>query len=327
MSDSEVESESDYEDFDNGDELSLFEIKGGTTPDHGGLKSFKTKDGGLVYYSDDPSGFTVSVERLLQVDGFEDDTEEQRMTLIVLKVVLASNDLGKVIEHVSFSMQFAERRFRKKAKPRLLAWAPFDSMVRSNKTTVNAEQTFTSNAKLGGAGGGATGELSLGYEKKISWSPTYFASGNAFPLMDTDTEEETQERIGVRWVLASNPKEVSGVPPAITVAMLLSRATDEPYLAKFNVRVTGGRAHDLLRDVKTIVGMKPGTTQPYKVTPSKRPIKRGEGQSLYEQAKINPKALGKLRGKGELTNLTLVWGDEDEAKEKEDDAEAAAEDK
>ncbi|TAQ91071.1 hypothetical protein B7494_g630 [Chlorociboria aeruginascens] len=128
---------------------------------------------------------------------------------------------------------------------------------------------------------------------------------------------ETQERSGVRWVLASNPKDVGGVPPGTTVAMLLSRTTDEPYLAKFNIRVTGGTLYNLERGIMTVVGMKPGTTKPYMVTPSKTPIKRGEGAGLHKLAKIAANTLGKLRAEGELTSLTLVWGGKEEKKEKE----------
>ncbi|KAM4054822.1 hypothetical protein HRG_005643 [Hirsutella rhossiliensis] len=312
---SNLHEDDEYDDFDMDTEVELFETKDGTAPAHGGLKSFKTKDGGLVYYADDPSGFTVSVERLLQVDGFEDSKKKQRMTLIVLKVVLASNDEDQRIRHVTFSMEFQDRILRKKAEPRLLAWAPFDSMVRTNKTKVDVEEKVAVNAKLagGGGGGGGSAEGSAGYEKKISWSQTYFDSGHAYPIMDKDT----QERCGVRWVLASNPKEVGCVPPGITAAMLLSRTSDEPYLAKFNVRVTGGTFYNLVRNIETVVGVKPGSTKPYKVTPSKSPIKRGEGESLFNLARLKPHSLGKLRGKGELTDLTFVWGDEPVAKDEE----------
>ncbi|KAH7009710.1 hypothetical protein EDB80DRAFT_713725 [Ilyonectria destructans] len=309
--------DNDYADFDDDTEVDLFETKDRTTQDHGGLKSFKTKDGGLVYYSDDPSGFTVSTERLLQVDGFEDDTEQQRMTLIILKVVLASNDDGQRIRHVTFSMELQDQKLPEKAEPRLVAWAPFDAMVRSNMTKVGVEETVSTGSKVGGGGGGVTAEASLGYEKKISWSQTYFNSGHAYPIMD----RKTQERNGVRWVLTSNPKEVSGVPPGITVAILLSRSTDKPYLAEFNISVTGGTIHNLKRDIKTVLGMKPGTTRPYKITPSKTPIKRGEGESLFKLAQIQPNRLGRLREGGELTNLTLVWGDDVQTKEEEETGE------
>ncbi|KAF7557991.1 hypothetical protein G7Z17_g283 [Cylindrodendrum hubeiense] len=296
--------EGDYADFDDYIETELFETNDRTTQEHGGLKSFKTKDGGLVHFSDDPSGFTVSVERLLQVDGFDDEKTKQRMTLIILKVVLASNEPGQKIKHVTFSMEFKDLKPPDKAEPKLLAWAPFDSMVRSNMTKVDREKTAALGAKLGGGGGGGTAEVSAGLENKISWSQSYFDTGHAYAIMD----KKTQQRSGVRWVLESNPMEVSGVPPGITVAMLLSRTTDEPYLAEFNIRVTGGSMHNLRRGIKSLLGLKPGMTQPYKVAPTKEPIKRGEGENLFDLAKIDPNNLGRLRGKGELPNLAVVWG-------------------
>ncbi|TAQ91026.1 hypothetical protein B7494_g629 [Chlorociboria aeruginascens] len=56
-----------YNDLGDDIETDLFETKDRNAPDHGEVKSFKpfkTKDGGLVYWSDNPSGFTISVERL-----------------------------------------------------------------------------------------------------------------------------------------------------------------------------------------------------------------------------------------------------------------------
>jgi hypothetical protein len=58
-----------------GDDISfgLSEYVGGAADMHGALKSkFKTNDGNLAYWNDDKAGFTISVEWLLQTDGYAD---------------------------------------------------------------------------------------------------------------------------------------------------------------------------------------------------------------------------------------------------------------
>jgi hypothetical protein len=70
ISDSHDDWSKEDEELDDLDDLDaasfdLVEIQDATTSTHGSLKSFETKDCGLVYYSDDPTGFTITVERLL----------------------------------------------------------------------------------------------------------------------------------------------------------------------------------------------------------------------------------------------------------------------
>jgi hypothetical protein len=265
------------------------------------VKAFQTlDDGGLVYYSDEETGFTVSVERLLCVDGWEDSTKKQAMTLIVLKVMVASNSAEKISSVVA-RLELVDTKKGEKAKPDVEAWAPFKNLEKSNETQAQVTTTYNANAQAGGSGGGATATISAGYEYEISWTQSYFDEGHAYPVMSTITGR----RSGVRWVLKANPQQRQGVPPEMFVGILLKREKQVPYLLKFDIRVKGGLLHDLKRGIEKVLGLGPGCNKPYLVRPSSTPVTRYEGEYMLQR--VHSDKLGDLRAKGDPTNLTLVW--------------------
>lgn len=316
MSYNEGEDYDEYDDLDDYDELEgkvsfdLVEIQDETTDAHGSLKSWETKDGGLVHYSDDPTGFTISVERLLQADGYADNKKSQRLTLLVLKLVLACNDDSRIAQ-VVFNMNFEEMpekigskrgKTGNDVKPDIVAWAPFDKMIKTNETELQQENKSKVDGEINSGAAGANAKVSAGWESTISWAQTYFESGHAYPTMGKD-----QTRTGVRWVLKANPKQAAGVPPNITVGILLSRQSDGPYLANFNIRIKGGIWHDLCKGIERMFGRKPDETRPYKVAPSKEPIVRYTGSKML--SKVNLNNMVALQGKGD--DLNLVWSEEE----------------
>jgi len=315
----------EYAELGDKNEFDLVQIQGEDAPAHGSLKSFETEDGSLIFYSDDPTGFTISFERLLQADGYADSTEEQKLTLFVYKLVLACNSSSR-IKRAVFNMAFEDvpRKGKKakasmKANPQIVAWAPFDEMVKTNKIPVDREQTTRADLELSGEGLGASGKASTGWESKITWTETYWESGHAFA-----THGSNQKRTGVRWVLNANPKDRQGLPPKFIVGVLLSRESNEPYLAKFDIRVTGGLLQNLNKGIEWLLGRKPGVTKPYKVTPSAEPIWLHTGRNILKKVELN--GMLKLQGKGD--DLVLVWDDEkktDSAEQKKGDGASAVE--
>jgi hypothetical protein len=286
----------------------LFEMQGGAAQLHGSLKSWETKDGNLVYYKDDPTGYTISVERLLQADGYADSTEERRLTLFVLKLVLACNSSSRIKQAV-FNMHFEDlpQKGKKKAntdkkvKPVIQAWAPFGEMVKTGQVDVDYENTKRANFELGSEGGGVVGKGSAGMESKIKWTEKYWESAHSYPTFGKD-----HTRTGVRWVLNANEKATQGLPPNIMVGILLSRQSDEPYLVNFDIKVTGRLLKDLLTGIEKILGRNPEVTKPYRVVPSKEAIALHTGLNMLE--KVNLKSMLELKGRGD--NLILVWDDE-----------------
>jgi hypothetical protein len=319
--------EETYPEF--GDEASfeLFEILGGDAQAHGALKSFETKDGGLIYYKDDKTGFTISVERLLQADGYADDTKQQRLTLFVLKIVLACNSDSR-IKRAVFSMNFEDlpdqKRGRNKGKdgsakvePQIVAWAPFDDMAKTNQINANRKKGRKTGCEAGGEGAGVRAKAMEEWESTIEWTETYWETGNSYPTFGSD-----QTRNGVRWVLNANPKDTQGLPPKLTVGILLSRQSDEPYLVNFDINVTGGLVYELRKNIEKLVGRRPEVTKPYKVTPSEKPICRATGSKML--SRVNLLSMLELQGEGD--DLVLIWND-GEKKENADKAGDAEENK
>lgn len=299
-------------------EFGLFEMQGGATPVHGELKAHKTKDGSLIYKKD-ATGYYTSVERLLQADGYADSTEKQRLTLFVLKIVLGCSS-GSKIKQAVFNMSFEDmpQKGRKKrnagkgVKPVIRAWAPSGEMSKTGQVDVEHETTKNAGTELGGGGAGLTAKFSAGVESKIKWTEKYWETAHSHPTFGKD-----QTRTGVRWVLNANEKSREGLPPNITVGILLSRQSDEPYLVNFDIDVTGGFLKNLVHGIETWFGRKPDVTEPYKVVPCKEPIALHTGLDMLERVKLND--MLKLRGKKD--NLILVWGNEDSVDKKNEEKE------
>lgn len=340
-SDDDDDDYADFDDFDDyGDgedtyltfgadtKLDLFEIVGGDAQPHGALKSFETADGSVIFFKDNRSDFFISVERLLQADGYADSTEKERLTLFVLKIILACNS-SSTIKRAVFNMGFEDlpKKGKNKAsagsvkvKPQIVAWAPFDDMVKTNEIKAKVKQRKKAGVELGGEGGGVTAKGTAESESTIEWSETYWETGNSFPTFGKD-----QTRTGVRWVLNANKKDLQGLPPKLFVGMMLSRESDNPYLVNFDIEVTGGILNQLSTGIEKMLGLKPGVTRPYKVTPSKEPICLATGRKVMNR--VNLHGMLDLQGKGE--DLVLIWDDEEkkEAKAAEKKEAEAAEKK
>ncbi|TRX88929.1 hypothetical protein FHL15_010157 [Xylaria flabelliformis] len=306
--------ENDYPEMGNSASFELSEMIGGDAQDHGALKSFETKDGSLIYWKDDKTYFTISVERLLQADGYADSTKQQRLTLFVLKIVLACNSDSR-IKRAVFNMNFEDMPEKSNnaktgnamVKPEIMAWAPFDSMDKNNQIEAKKMKKRKGGLEFGGGGAGVDAKGMTEYESSIEWTATYWETGHSFPTFGGD-----QTRTGVRWVLNANPKDTQGLPPKLIVGILLSRHSDEPYLANFDINVTGGFFHDLRKGIEKTFGRKPDVTKPYKVQPSKEPIWLATGLKMMNR--INLGSMMDLQGKGE--DLVLVWNNEEEGQKK-----------
>ncbi|KAJ8121645.1 hypothetical protein ONZ43_g1954 [Nemania bipapillata] len=319
--DSEYDSEEDeYPEFGNDASFELFETVGGDSQAHGALKSYKTNDGSLIYWKDDNTGFTTSVERLVQADGYADGTKKHRLTLFVLKIVLACNSDSK-IKRAVFNMSFEDIKKKTEkggkageanAKPEILAWAPFDEMVKSNRVDLKKTEEIRAGVDIGGGGAGLNAMAKADWKSTVEWTQTYWETGHSFPTFGSN-----QTRTGVRWVLNANPRDAQGLPPKLIVGILLSRQSDEPYLANFNIDITGGVLHELLKGIEKVFRRKPGVTKPYKVTPSKEPIWRATGLSIMKR--VNLHNMLELKGNEEGLILRLD-DDDDDVKKGENEA-------
>lgn len=181
--------------------LDLYHIENHpSTVESGSLKSYEVKEGGGAVYARQKSGYAITVERLLWVDGWEETTIDdenavhgQEMTLVVLKIVLASNDAKRKFARAEVTIAFEDSKPGGENEPTVLAWAPFRTVERWNASQA---QHTKSDKKDGHASLGYSGvEVSGGWsrESTISWNQMAFDQGRA----NAQISRTTQNRNGV----------------------------------------------------------------------------------------------------------------------------------
>lgn len=167
----------------------------------GGFKSYSVKgDGGVIYYSEKRSNFTILVEKLLCIDGWEGTTETQAMTLLVLQFNLKCTDPDGRFESVVATMEFEDSKVTStlgKAFPEIEAWAPFHIMQRYNESEGEAHKKGHADLEIGGGAYGFQAKAGAGREREISWTQKFFDEEHATPL----PSELDGRRNGVRWYM------------------------------------------------------------------------------------------------------------------------------
>ena len=293
-----------FADFDHTFEVSLYEEENPREHEkHGGFKSYTTKgDGEVIYESGRESAFSITVERLLWVDGWEDTEKKQAMTLLVLKFALTCTDPDGRFESVTTTIEFEDRDSSEvEARPEIEDWAPFAHMHRYNKSEAEKHNKYTLGAEIGGSAAGATATVNAGLENESTWNRKYFDEGNARPLL----HRINKRRNGVEWFLKQNPVQKVGISPEFRVAILLRRASEEPFLFKFRIRTKAGMLKDFIDGIKRAFKTNPGVTKPFLMTPTPEARVRYEGKEIL--ATVDKENLGSLKGK-QLQELSFVWG-------------------
>ncbi|KAL6894695.1 hypothetical protein GGI43DRAFT_386290 [Trichoderma evansii] len=241
----------------------------------GSLKSYETKEGGSAVYAHQKSGYAITVERLLWVDGWEkttingeDDVHGQEMTLVVLKIVLASNDRKRKFARAEVSLAFEDPNAGGENKPTVLAWAPFHKTERWNASQAQHTKSDKKegSVKLGYSGVDVSGGWSR--EGTVSWTQMAFDQGKA----NAQISRITQNRNGVTWSLEHNNIENAGVS----------------------------------QEFWKLFGLKPDKTKPFLVTSWKNIIYNYEGKDIKKCIDVNN--LGKLVDPVVNSRLNVKWG-------------------
>ena len=308
----------DYKDMNNLDMSTSLEFDLYHNPNHeatlqsGAVKSYGANENGSTIFEKKKSGYTVLVERLLWVDGWEKTTVEgegavygERMTLVVLKIVLASRDPNRKVGYATASLIFEDSNWKEtkgKNEPQVEAWAPFHTQQRWNPSLAHYKKTDT---KDGNVSVGYSGvDLSGGWSSQgeISWDRTAFDQGSSI----SESSPITGRRNGVTWVIEQNQLEKAGVSQDFWAAVLISRPTADPYLVKFQINARIGTIEDFKNKTKQFFGLKPDNTKPFLVTPWKKQVCNFEGKDIIKCIDLNN--LGKLQGQGNRSNLDVKWG-------------------
>lgn len=283
------------------------------TVQSGSLKSYSVKEDGSAIYARQSSGYSITVERLLWLDGWEnthiDDLENtkrgQEMTLVVLKIVFVSHDSQRKFSQAQISLVFEDSNgevTKGENEPTVQAWGPFH---KSEKWNASRAQHTRSDKKEGSiqlsySGAGLSG--TLGREDTLSWNRMAFDKG----LATAQTSQITGNRNGVTWSLQQNEIENAGITQEFWAAVLISRPTAEPYLVRFQVNARAGTKQDFMNKTKRFFGLNPNETKPFLVTPGKGEICNYEGKDIRKCVDINN--LGKLRHQENSSRLDVKWG-------------------
>ncbi|KAL7928976.1 hypothetical protein V8C35DRAFT_205155 [Trichoderma chlorosporum] len=278
----------------------------------GEVKSYGVREKGSAIYDNRKSGYTVSVERLLWVDGYEGSplegeskTSDQEMTLVVLKVVLASHNPNLKFSFVKASLRFEDTDYKQHRglnEPQVEAWAPFHSVERWNPLISHEKKTtkLDTGVKVGAYGADLSGGWTTGGE--AVWDRTVFDQGRS----NAEISPNTGCRNGVTWVLEQNDLENVGVSQEFWAAVLISRASSEPYLVRFQIDTRVGTLEDFKNKTKQFFGFNPNRTKPFQITPWKNAVCNFEGNDIIKA--VDLKNMGRLRGQGNSSRLDVKWG-------------------
>src|SRR5271154_129025 len=239
------------DDFDEELQFNLQQILSPHDALEGSFKSKPSRDeelGGLVHYSGKDSPYNVSVKRLIAVDGFEDETLEQRMSLLVLNYSATCSAKDGRYSRIRTWLDFEDKPGAKKntpSIPTIVAWAPFEEPLRWNQTEPEIHTKTEASIDVGGGAGGVEVKGHLGHENAETKNIRCFDEGFTEERFSRPPEERCN---GIRWVLKHNKALNTGVTPKFRIAVLIARESDEPFEVAFGFRCDAGALANLQRD-------------------------------------------------------------------------------
>ncbi|KAI0099043.1 hypothetical protein GGR51DRAFT_536567 [Nemania sp. FL0031] len=132
----------EYEDFNSQEPLRLDLYRKFDSAEEarkGGVKSYKTSGDASVFFDSRKSDYYTTVERVLGLDGWEtlttpDGPLKQRMSLLILKVVVSCTLYGGRVRTIKATLSFDNQKSGGKAEPFVEGWAPFRKLEQANPT-------------------------------------------------------------------------------------------------------------------------------------------------------------------------------------------------
>jgi hypothetical protein len=136
------------------------------------------------------------------------------------------------------------------ALPNVVAFAPFRLTERFDISTSEIRKKVATEIKAGfTAPGGATIEGGPSREREETHEQKYFSEGKA----DRDWDVKDKRNYAVWWNVRHNDSQGHGVPPIFRTAILLERANDKPFKAKFTCVVAGGLWFEIKQKILGLV--------------------------------------------------------------------------
>ncbi|KAH8588900.1 hypothetical protein B0O99DRAFT_727198 [Bisporella sp. PMI_857] len=291
----------------------------------GALKSWDVPDGATRIDKLSKSKDSVSVERLLCVDGWEKTTvdaggkkkPEGLMSLWILKFIFNSSYKDRVrLSHFRAELYFKDKDQKRKDDPEVQAWAPWRKMEVGNFSKGQEKITITTEASIQGGYQGNQASFKRSKAHEISFDRIIFdraQSGLRWNLGGRPS--------GVYWQIERDPVDThnngAGLSAEIWAAALVSRTTNEPYSVEFGFTVNSGTIQDFYQDRVKTVFRKPdapgGNISRFTIIPNPgnfRNWNNPEGKEIESTGNIDPENLGKLRDPQLTTPLKVSWTEE-----------------
>ncbi|KAM3562178.1 hypothetical protein MY1884_001992 [Beauveria asiatica] len=274
---------------------------------------------GQTIYEDEQSGCSVSVDRLVWVDGWrgqpEKDGRDEAMTLVVLKLGLHPEEFDARVLYASLQLQL-KAGARDGKDPRLVAWGPFRRPEMWNVTDTKKRTSVTPSVQLSGGAAGQGVTAGFSGTKEVEWNTSHSDYGLSSPKGDTKnskklnvTDSEDRAPNAVLWQVFENKLVKRGVTPEIRVAALFTRLepSDSSYRAVIKIEAHTSGAGQTAQRVLRRLGYHGSDS--IKWTLVARPLDKGrcyaEGVDIVKD--LDPANLGQLVDRKDGTELNPQW--------------------
>ncbi|UKZ61210.1 uncharacterized protein TrAtP1_002478 [Trichoderma atroviride] len=214
-------------------------------------KSFTGKEGGSSANDRVVSEFSVNVDGLLWVNGYEsckqDDLGGQpgrQMTLVVLKFTLSSRGLHERFDSMRISLQFEAFDSEHWKQPTVEAWAPFGPMDRMGRPETRQKQTNEINEDA------ALIHSTAGLSMAARTEGELVRPGFDQVHSTVEVHHQTGRPYGVTWVLEENNIREADTSLEFNTAVLVSRSSSDPYNAKFDLNAFVGPSREQFNEVR-----------------------------------------------------------------------------
>ncbi|KAI0595427.1 hypothetical protein F4775DRAFT_568980 [Biscogniauxia sp. FL1348] len=265
---------------------------------------YKGGELGQIVFGEDKADYSLTIERLVWVDGWRETTGDKphvEMTLAVLKFSFVTKTPNNKVSFASIELRFKSED-RKGEDPEVVAWGPFRHPEIWNASSTQRRVNIKAEGKLG-ADLASTG---ITAENETSWDRIDFDSGISKELFNLN--KDLPKPNGVMWRVKQNRLHKQGITPEFRVGVLLRRQSPDPYLVDFRFQAHTGTISTLQNNTKNLLGLKGGTSHVWRATPCPGNTDNCYAEGLEIIHSIDTNNLGKLiLDRNDNKNLNPSW--------------------
>lgn len=291
--------------------------------------TYEGSQSGQTIHQDQSSGCSVTIERLVWVDGWcgqpDKDGKDNAMTLVVLKLGFYPEEYDALVRYASVELKLIADT-KDGEDPQLVAWGPFRRPEMWNVTDTHKRTSVTPSVQLSGGGAGQQVTVGVSGTKEMSWDERFSdyglsspkgdaknskTSGMSFFTKGKDKDKDKSRAFNaVLWQVFKNKLRKRGITPEIRVAALFERpqpSVNKNYRAVIKVTahtsLIGQKAYRVMRRL----GFERSDTIKWAVEARPGKIDHCYSEGLDIIKDIDLTRLGKLVDSKDRTNLDPEW--------------------